>query len=79
MSKGAYVILHNRITLAISWQEKKTPFWKTILISGQPQYLINCKPVYEFKDGAQTSLRKACSRISTHFRFLLAISVEKAQ
>ena len=37
----------------------RTLFWKTVLIWGQPQYLINCKPVYEFKNGAQTSLREA--------------------
>ena len=26
------IILHNNITLAVSWQEKKTLFWKTVLI-----------------------------------------------
>ena len=50
-------------TTILHWQlvgrRKKTLLWKTVLILGQPQYLINCKPVYEFKDGAQTSLRKA--------------------
>ena len=42
----------------------------------QPQYLINCKPVYKFKDGAQTSLRKALFQNINKFA-LLAISVKK--
>ena len=40
---------------------------------GQPQYLINCKPVYEFKDGAQTSMmRKALFQNINKFPYFIS-------
>ena len=81
MSKRSICRYRSFYTTILHWQlagRRKNSFLD-VLIWDQPQYLhvINCKPVYECKDDALTSLRKALSKNINKFPLFISYFSKK--